>query len=214
MDCKILFSLLLEGKPSKITSRLGFLAPGLEKWTKVVQARTLVKNGRSSTPGWVQLLWISRIFTSAILGMVMYNKIKSHKLVFLPEDSLPSHFPQQFKFCICILTHPSSIVPHSEPSLESMESLLGGSDTATTEPLPELTLRDLLDMDNHQGWELQMQFIFRAVQSKSLTSRVSCDWYCKGTTTSSSPMVTSKQRLGLTTKMCALVWGIPTGKNL
>ena len=50
MDCKILLSLLQEGKPSKIASKLGFLAPGLEKWTKVVQARILVKNGRSSTP--------------------------------------------------------------------------------------------------------------------------------------------------------------------
>ena len=34
----------------KNSSKLGFLAPGLEKWTKVVQARILVKNGRSSTP--------------------------------------------------------------------------------------------------------------------------------------------------------------------
>ena len=50
MDCKILLSLLQEGKPSKIASKLGFLAQGLEKWTKVVQARILVKNGRRSTP--------------------------------------------------------------------------------------------------------------------------------------------------------------------
>ena len=50
INCKILVSLLQEGKPSKIASKLGFLAPGLEKWTKVVQARILVKNGRSSTP--------------------------------------------------------------------------------------------------------------------------------------------------------------------
>ena len=42
--------LLQEGKPSKIASKLGFWAPGLEKWSKVVQARILVKNGRSSTP--------------------------------------------------------------------------------------------------------------------------------------------------------------------
>ena len=56
MDCNILISLLPERKPLKIASKLGFLAPGLEKWRKVVQARILVKNGRSSTPelgGWV-----------------------------------------------------------------------------------------------------------------------------------------------------------------
>ena len=34
MDCKILLSLLQEGKPSKIASKLGFLAPGLKKWTE------------------------------------------------------------------------------------------------------------------------------------------------------------------------------------
>ena len=50
LDCNILISLLLEEKSLKIASKLGFLAPGLEKWTKVVQARILVKNGRSSTP--------------------------------------------------------------------------------------------------------------------------------------------------------------------
>ena len=46
MDCNILISLLPERKPLKIASKLGFLAPGLEKWTKVVQAWILVKNGR------------------------------------------------------------------------------------------------------------------------------------------------------------------------
>ena len=49
LDCNILISLLPEGKSLKIASKQGFLAPGLEKWTKVVQARILVKNGRSST---------------------------------------------------------------------------------------------------------------------------------------------------------------------
>ena len=43
--CNILISLLPESKPLKIASKLGFLAPGLEKWTKVVQAWILVKNG-------------------------------------------------------------------------------------------------------------------------------------------------------------------------
>ena len=51
LDCNILISLLPEGKTVEIASKQGFLAPGLEKWTKVVQARILVKNGRSSTPG-------------------------------------------------------------------------------------------------------------------------------------------------------------------
>ena len=50
LDSSILISLLPEGKSLKIASKQGFLAPGLEKWTKVVQARILVKNGRSSTP--------------------------------------------------------------------------------------------------------------------------------------------------------------------
>ena len=50
LDCNILISLLPEGKTVKIASKQGFLAPGLEKWTKVVQARILVKNGRSNTP--------------------------------------------------------------------------------------------------------------------------------------------------------------------
>ena len=52
LNCNILISLLPEGKSLKIASKQGFLAPGLEKWTKVVQARILVKNGRSSTPVW------------------------------------------------------------------------------------------------------------------------------------------------------------------
>ena len=50
LDSSILISLLQEGKSLKIASKQGFLAPGLEKWTKVVEARILVKNGRSSTP--------------------------------------------------------------------------------------------------------------------------------------------------------------------
>ena len=50
MDYNILISLLPEGKSLEIASKQGFLAPGLEKWTQVVQARILVKNGRSSTP--------------------------------------------------------------------------------------------------------------------------------------------------------------------
>ena len=50
LDCNILISLLPEGKTVKIASKLGFLAPGLEKWTKVLQARILVKNGRSYAP--------------------------------------------------------------------------------------------------------------------------------------------------------------------
>ena len=32
-------------KPLKIVSKLGFLAPGLDKWTKVVQTWILEKNG-------------------------------------------------------------------------------------------------------------------------------------------------------------------------
>ena len=51
LDCNILISPLPEGKSLKIASKQGFLTPGLEKWTKVVQARILVKSGRSSTPG-------------------------------------------------------------------------------------------------------------------------------------------------------------------
>ena len=45
LDSSILISLLPEGKSLKIASKQGFLAPGLEKWTRI-----LVKNGRSSTP--------------------------------------------------------------------------------------------------------------------------------------------------------------------
>ena len=47
LDFNIRISLLREGKSLKIASKQGFLAPGLEKWTKVVQARILVKSGRS-----------------------------------------------------------------------------------------------------------------------------------------------------------------------
>ena len=50
MDCNILISLLPEWIPLKIVSKLGFLARGLVKWTKVVQAWILVKNGRSNGP--------------------------------------------------------------------------------------------------------------------------------------------------------------------
>ena len=50
LDYNIIILLLPERKSLKIASKLGFLAQGLEKWTKVVQARILVKNGRSSTP--------------------------------------------------------------------------------------------------------------------------------------------------------------------
>ena len=57
LDSSILISLLQEGKSLKIASKQGFLAPGLEKWTKVVQARILVKNGRSSTPDQVAVQW-------------------------------------------------------------------------------------------------------------------------------------------------------------
>ena len=44
LDCNIPISLLPEGTYFKIASKQWFLAPGLEKWTKVVQARLSVKN--------------------------------------------------------------------------------------------------------------------------------------------------------------------------
>ena len=67
LDCNILISLLLEEKSLKIASKLGFLAPGLEKWTKVVQARILVKNGRSSTPALGPLMNLMTLESSLAL---------------------------------------------------------------------------------------------------------------------------------------------------
>ena len=46
-------------KPLKIVSKLGFLAPGLDKCTKFVQAWNLVKNGQVAVlyPWWYMHLW-------------------------------------------------------------------------------------------------------------------------------------------------------------
>ena len=50
LDCNILISLLLEEKSLKIASKLGFLAPGLDKWTKVVQAWIFSETWMSNGP--------------------------------------------------------------------------------------------------------------------------------------------------------------------